>query len=165
MILVFVMTVLCVGFSLLMDRRSQLGTDLFGQIVGLRNFIELAEKDRIIALVKEDPDYFYKILPYAYIFGITELWTSKFNALTVEKPSWYISEGDFDAGNFAFSMLNHLDAIKFDAPSIRASKEVGGALLNLGGKILQGGATIAGGLRGGGGHSGGGFGGGGGGRW
>jgi len=151
---VFVCSAFSVRFGLLMDRRSQRGSDLLGQVIGLRNFIELAEKDRIIELAHEDPYYFYKLLPYAYLFGITETWTDKFSALTVQPPDWYVSNGTFNTRSFTFRLLGELDAIKIDLPSLPDSKEIGGALLRVGGSMIRKG-----------GHSGGGFGGGGGGRW
>lgn len=157
LIVVQLITSVSMGFSLLMDRRSQWGLDTLGKILGLRDFIELAEKDRINALVQEDPSYFYKLLPYAYLFGVTEEWAEKFNTLTIEKPSWYVSNYDFSPTMFNRRLLNSLSQINLDKPMIDTSKQIGGALLRVGGAMISGGK--------GGGRSGGGFGGGGGGRW
>ena len=159
-LLVIVASSLTVAFSLVMDRRSQRGTDLYGQIIGLKNFIEAAEKDRIITLVEEDPSYFYKLLPYAYLLGITDAWISKFRSLAIPQPNWFISTSPFNPNDLTLKMIENLRLIKFDMPSYKASKEVGGALLRIGGAVIS-----AGSAGGGGGHSGGGFGGGGGGRW
>lgn len=48
--------------------------DLLGKIKGFKNFLKYAEKDKIDTLVESDPQYFYKIIPYAYIFGVTDKW-------------------------------------------------------------------------------------------
>lgn len=39
-----------------------------------KNFILLTEKDKIDQLIADDPNYFYKTIPYAYIFGVSDKW-------------------------------------------------------------------------------------------
>ncbi|MBQ2095939.1 MAG: DUF2207 domain-containing protein, partial [Firmicutes bacterium] len=55
---------LCVKFML---RPSDYRVSMMGRLKGFRSFIKTAELDRITTLVEGDPDYFYKILPYAYV--------------------------------------------------------------------------------------------------
>ena len=153
-------TLCSVALCTIMDRRSPLGTALFGKILGLRDFILTAEKDRLIALVKEDPFYFYKLLPYAYVFEITEIWVGKFDTLTIEMPKWYVSKKTLEPDVFMSMLFTHLDDVKFDMASLKATKEVGGALLQIGGGVVE--ATMGAGSIG---KSGKGFGGGGGGHW
>ena len=62
----------------LLDHRSKLGAVYLGKILGLREFIETAEKDRINDLTIEDPHYFYNLLPYATVFGLSDVWSNKF---------------------------------------------------------------------------------------
>ena len=57
--------------------------------MGFKKFIETAEKHRLQALVEKDPEYFYNILPYAYIFGISDKWIKKFEGIMEFKPDWY----------------------------------------------------------------------------
>ena len=49
-----------------MPKRNQYGTELLGKIEGFKNFLETAEKERLEALVFQDPNYFFNILPYTY---------------------------------------------------------------------------------------------------
>jgi uncharacterized membrane protein YgcG len=57
-------------------------------IVGFRNFILYTEKDRLEAMLKDDPQFYYHILPYAQILGVTDIWQDKFKTLTIQQPAW-----------------------------------------------------------------------------
>ena len=65
-ILVTFSTILMIVLMMFMDKRSEQGNRWLGQILGLKDFIMTAEKDRLELLVKDDPQAFYSILPYAY---------------------------------------------------------------------------------------------------
>ena len=60
-----------------------------GELLGLREFIETAEKDRLEMLVDENPQYFYAILPYAMVFGLTDKWSNQFANIEFEQPEWF----------------------------------------------------------------------------
>ena len=75
--------------TLFMSRPTAYRTEMLGRIKGFREFIDLAEVDRINALVEKDPDYFYFILPYAYVFGLTDKWAKNFERLSPQTPEWY----------------------------------------------------------------------------
>lgn len=62
--------------------RTKYGAEIKGKIAGFKDFLEKAEKDKIETLVKDDIDYFYKIYPYAYVLGVTNIWNSKYNEIT-----------------------------------------------------------------------------------
>jgi len=64
---------------------------LVGKLLGLKEFIETAEKPRLESLLKDDPEYFYKILPYAMVFNISDIWADHFKDLDMEQPEWYTS--------------------------------------------------------------------------
>ena len=73
------------------SKRTIYGDDLIGKIRGFRNFLEVAEKPKLEMLVEQDPTYFYNILPYTYIFGLSDKWIKKFEGLSLDKPDWYQS--------------------------------------------------------------------------
>lgn len=142
-----------------MRTRTEWSNWLYGKVLGFRNFIRDAELDRIEMLVEENPSYFYNVLPYAYVFGMTKKWASKFETIDVEKPSWYTAYGDStDSPYFDVvmmdSMLNHVSGSVRDTIDLSQSTDHG-----------SGGSVFSGGDSGGGGFSGGGSGGGGGGAW
>ncbi|EEF69382.1 DUF2207 domain-containing protein, partial [Holdemania filiformis] len=82
-------TLICAGCAIFMKKRTDRGQRLTGRVLGLRNFILYAEKDRLAMLVEDDPTYFYSILPYAYALGLSDIWAEHFRGLTLEPPTWY----------------------------------------------------------------------------
>lgn len=82
-------TLISAGCAVFMKKRTERGQRLTGKVLGLRNFILYAEKDRLAMLVQNDPTYFYSILPYAYAMGLTDIWSEHFRGLTIEPPTWY----------------------------------------------------------------------------
>ncbi len=86
-------------------KRTELGNALYGKIKGFKNFLETVEKDKLNALVEENPNYFYDILPYTYVFGISDKWIKKFEYITLKAPDWYNGSSPFD--NSSINTLMH----------------------------------------------------------
>lgn len=76
-------------FTKIMPKRTPYGTELLGRIMGFKRFLEISEKERLEAMVAENPNYFYDILPYAYVLGVSDEWMEKFEPIAVEPPNWY----------------------------------------------------------------------------
>lgn len=127
--------------------RSAYNRKIYGEIIGFRNFIELAEVDKINELVEQNPSYFYDVLPYAYVFKLTKKWVKKFENIKVPNNSGYAGHGTnaFDYMNIHW-MMHGIERTTFDGISV-SNPDVGGGIFS------------------GGGFSGGGAGGGGGGAW
>src|SRR5690554_2414526 len=132
-----------------MHQRTAQGLAYLNDILGLKNFIELAEKDRLEALVDEDPEYFYHILPYAYVLNVTDKWSKKFESIAIEPPSWYVGPTPMNSVIFMSHFNRSMGTLASSMSAPPPSK----------------GGSGGGGFGGGGGLSGGGFGGGGGGGW
>ena len=77
---------------------------MLAKIKGFRNFLETAEKDRIALIVKQDPSYFYDILPYAYALEVSKVWMDDFKTIGFEKPNWFDDNRPFSPSNFNDSM-------------------------------------------------------------
>lgn len=75
---------------------------LRGKILGFKDFLENAEKDKIETLVDEFPHYFYYILPYAYVLGVTKKWIKKLESVTAQPPTWYVG------GNYSDFRFDHI---------------------------------------------------------
>ena len=133
-----------------MDKRTDLGTSYLGKIIGLKHFIEVAEKDRLEMLVHDDPTYFYKILPYAYVLNVSDVWSKKFESIAIEQPSWYAGPN------------THFNTFLFMNSFNRTLSSMNQVMTTIPQRSGSGGGGFSGG---GGGFSGGGFGGGGGGSW
>lgn len=91
--------------SVLLISRSPDYNEKLNHIVGFRDFIKYAEKERLEALLESDPQYYYHVLPYAQVLNVTDIWEDKFKALTVEPPRWAISSS-FNL--FDFMILNNV---------------------------------------------------------
>ncbi|MDE6557905.1 MAG: DUF2207 domain-containing protein, partial [Clostridia bacterium] len=54
-----------------------------GKILGFKDFLLYAELDKLNERVQDNPDYYYDILPYCYVFGITKKMEKRFSALNI----------------------------------------------------------------------------------
>lgn len=147
-----VMSVLAYIATRQMRSRTAYGNEMLGKLLGFRNFIRVSEVDRLEALVEQDPKYFYSILPYAYVVGLSDKWAKKFKSIAVEPPNWFYGSDYYGAGMFNtvvfMSMLNN--CTKSFAATVKIPDSGSGGSSDFGG---------------GGGFGGGGMGGGGGGSW
>ena len=82
--------ILIVGFCLapLVKVFTKFERSMQGKVIGFKNFLKVAELDKLNALVQDDPEYFYHILPYCYIFNLTDKMEEKFKALNIEYPEY-----------------------------------------------------------------------------
>jgi hypothetical protein len=55
-------------------KRTDYGNKMLGKILGFKHFLEVAEKDKLETLFANDPQYFYTILPYTYVLGVSNTW-------------------------------------------------------------------------------------------
>lgn len=144
--------ILIVSFviSFFVRKRTEEGFLNLQKIEGFKMFLETAEKEKIESLVCDNPEYFYDILPYAYVLGVSDKWIEQFENIAVEKPDWYYGGTLSGVGmfNFVERMLLSCESAMISVPQTSSSD--GGGFSSSGG---------------GGGFSGGGSGGGGGGSW
>ena len=88
--------VICVGallpafFTLNKLSRTEKYRKTLGQILGFKDFIVVTEEDRIKFMLQENPELYYKILPYAQVLGVTEEWREKFASITLAPPDWCV---------------------------------------------------------------------------
>ena len=130
-----------------MPKRTEYGTEMLGKIKGFRNFLETAEKDKLEKLVKEDPKYFYNILPYTYSLGVSKVWMDKFETMAIQTPppTWYSGYDAFDMIRFNAFMNSTMKSATTAMTSTPSSSSSGGG--------YSGGGFSGGGSGGGGGSS------------
>lgn len=131
-----------------MPSRTPKGVKLLGKIEGFKNFLETAEKDRLEELVNENPSYFYNILPYAYVLGVSDKWIKNFESIAMEPPTWYVGYEPYSLYTMSHFMNTTMASVNSAMVSSPSSSNGGSGFSS-----------------GGGGFSGGGSGGGGGGSW
>lgn len=67
------------GFvSIFMNQKTDYGQIIYARVLGFKNYLNTAEKGQLETLVNDDPNYFYNILPYTYVLGVSDKWISTF---------------------------------------------------------------------------------------
>ena len=149
----YIIGLLCIGVMILLikylPKRTKYGNEMLGKLKGFKNFLETVEKEKLESLVMDNPNYFYDILPYTYVLGVSDKWIKKFESISLQAPSWYDSSNSFDISSFN-RFINSTMTSAQGAMTSSPSSSSGGS--------SSGGSS-------GGGSSGGGSGGGGGGSW
>ena len=141
-----------IAFSFIMPRLSVKGVLMLYELLGLKEFINRAEKDRLERLSKEDPTVFDRVLPYAMVMGVADEWAEAFKDLYREPPSWYESSAWPVTGFYTALLVADLgEGLRTMGATFSSSPSRTSA--------ASGGSGFSGGF------SGGGFGGGGGGSW
>ena len=79
-------------FSFILFTRSPKYVEQLNQIVGFRDFILLVEKDKLEQMLESNPQFYYHVLPYAQVLGVSDKWEDKFKDITIAPPQW--STGD-----------------------------------------------------------------------
>ncbi len=138
-------------FASKFNKRTPEGNETYRKFEGFRQFVKKAEKPVIEKLLKEDPHYYDKTMPFALAFGYLKQWNNQFQGLLTQPPTWYGGPHLHGASlnqswsNFSESFPTEINSIGSVFNSAPSSSGSGGG--------------------GGGGFSGGGSGGGGGGSW
>ncbi|MBO6108982.1 MAG: DUF2207 domain-containing protein, partial [Eubacterium sp.] len=130
-------------FYRIIDKRTEYGIDLLGRIRGFRRYLIEASPQHLESRIEDDPEYYYKILPYTYVLGVTDAWIKNFESIAVVPPKWFkgFRSSVFDFRHFNRFMSRTMYSAERSMTSTPSSSSSGG------------------------GHSGGGGGGGGGGSW
>jgi len=137
-------------FSLFMPQKTKKGVKSYEHILGLKEYLSVAEKDRIKFhnAPEKNPKLFEKLLPYAMVLKVEREWAEQFKEIYKQPPSWY---DDPSGSGFSTVLLaNNLHSFSTTASSVLNSRPSSAAA---GGSGFSGGGV------------GGGFGGGGGGSW
>ncbi len=147
-ILTLVGIIICIVsfvFSFFIRKRTDEAVDILGKINGFKNFLETAEKDKLEALVDNDPAYFYNILPYAYVLGVSDKWMKKFESIAVEPPQWYYGYYPYNYIVFSHFMRDTMNSASNAMISMPVQSGSGGSFSSGGGGFAGGGAGGGGG--------------------
>lgn len=129
-----------------MPKRTPYGVEILAKIQGFKDFLTSVEKDRLEQMVEENPTYFYDVLPYTYVLGISDKWMKKFEDINLKAPDWYNGSDSFSMGYFHGFMTSTMSAATSNmssSSSVSHSSGSGGG----------GGGSVGGGSGGGGGGS------------
>lgn len=87
-----------------LDIRREENLKIYARCEGFKRFLLHARLAELEMLVAENPDYYFDILPYCYVFGITEKVKVKFDLINLDNPAWYLN--DESIGDFRDSLIN-----------------------------------------------------------
>ncbi len=138
-------------FAILLTRRTKKGSLAKEHILGLKKYLEVAEKDRLDFhnAPEKNPQIFEKLLPYAIALGVEKKWAKQFDGIFENNEvNWYS-----DARGKSFSALALADSLASFSSQANAVASSSPSSASSGSSGFSGGG------------SGGGFGGGGGGSW
>lgn len=100
-------------FGFFMSRVSKKGAIAKEHILGLKQYLKVAEADRIKFHNAPDknPKLFEKLLPFAMVLGVEKEWAKQFEGIYNQSPSWYYdsSGATFNSIIFASSMRSFSD--------------------------------------------------------
>ena len=124
----YIIGILCVLGMIIcfkyLPKRTKYGNEMLCKLRGFKNFLETAEKEKLEAMVMQDPTYFYNILPYTYVLGVSDKWIKKFETISLQAPSWYDSPNSFHMesfGTFMNSTMASAQRVMSSSPSSDSS--------------------------------------------
>ena len=83
-----------------MPKRTEVGSEVFRKIRGFKKFLETSKKEELELLSEKNPLYFYDVLPFAYVLGLSDKWFKKFKSIALKSPDWYESLNEFNFDDF-----------------------------------------------------------------
>lgn len=135
--------IICLIAGVFMAAPTVKGAELKEYMLGMRDYMKLAEAERLKVLQSPHGDLTLKIdvankgqliklyerlLPYAMLFGIEKDWARQFADLYDRPPEWYAGTGTFNAIYFASAMsgLDTATTASFSPPSSGGAGAGGG---------------------------------------
>ncbi len=114
-------------FEKIITKRTPYGNEILGKLKGFKRFLETAEKPQLEALVNENPEYFYNILPYTYALGVSDVWMSQFETIALQAPNWYVGYDTFSMKEFNHFMNDTMKSAQSAMSSSPSSDSGGGS--------------------------------------
>lgn len=113
-------------FTHVMSKRTVNGDKMLSKVLGFREFIMTAEKDKIQMMFDSNPTYYYKILPYAMVLDLSSKWSAHFNDLAVNPPNWYGNNhsNTFNSTTFNDSLSNSFSTMHSSMVSTITSSSI-----------------------------------------
>ena len=132
--------IIMIVFAALMPKRTEYGMKKYAEVKGFKDFLTSVEKERIEKMVEEYPNYFYDILPFTYVLGISKKWMEKFEDINLKAPDWYSGTDAFSVMAFN-SFMNSTMASASTSMSSSSSSSSGGGGFSGGGSGGGGGGS------------------------
>lgn len=76
-------------------KRTKYGDDVMEKILGFRTFLTQVTDNDLRSRLSNQPNLFYEYLPYAFVLGVQRQWAARFESVSLNPPSWYVSNDPF----------------------------------------------------------------------
>ena len=91
--------IMCILFVKLSDR-TKYGSFVLSEIYGFKYYLESISKAELEQRISENSNYYFDMVPYAYVLDSIEIWINKGKDIITQPPSWYIPSSEFDLKKF-----------------------------------------------------------------
>jgi len=90
---VVISTVIYAVFMKHMPAKSVQGVAAKEYLLGLKDYLEIAEKDRLNFhnAPEKKPEVFERLLPFAIVMGVEKKWAKEFENIYTTPPSWFVT--------------------------------------------------------------------------
>lgn len=95
-------------------KRSREGQERVRQLLGLRTYLRTAPPEELQAACHRDPQYFYRMLPYADVLGVGRAFARRLGCWKPDSCPWLDAEGESpsDATEFCLLYMEVLSVIR-----------------------------------------------------
>jgi hypothetical protein len=99
---------ICMFFTVNARKRTESYGNILGRVLGFKKFLKVANVEQMEKLFANDPQYYFKILPFAWVFGLSNIWSDKFKIIIAEPPDAYMEYNDNDMYT-SYMFIDELD--------------------------------------------------------
>ena len=96
-------------------RRSDLGRHQAGLILGLRHHLATLSKEELARILDNDPDFFFRMLPYAIAMGVDTRFAKSFGDITMSHCTYFAAREDRRRTAAEWALLLRKTADRMDA--------------------------------------------------
>jgi uncharacterized membrane protein len=96
-----------------MPRKTERGVEMYKRVLGFKEFIKRVEEDRLKRMMEEDPTKLERIIPYAIVLGIENIWIEK-----ISKVINYIDLRDIG------EVMENMESIRITISSILSTLSI-----------------------------------------
>ena len=104
-------------------RRSDLGRNQAGLILGLRHYLGTIPKDQLERITENDPDFFFRMLPYAIALGVDGRFAKLFGDQKIGHCTYLVSRENRKRTAAEWALLLRKTADRMDARQRRMQLE------------------------------------------
>ena len=92
-------TLMCMIYKTLSER-TKYGVDALSKAYGLKYYLETISKQELEQKINENSNYYFDMIPYAYVLSSLDVWFKKGRNIITSPPSWYLPSSEFSMHHF-----------------------------------------------------------------